>query len=70
MKPSELRRRLERLATRRNWSFEEREGRGHVIVWVNGRSTAISRHSKDIGPALLKKIVEKDLGLVMSDLEG
>lgn len=70
MGPRDLLARLRRLARRSGWSFERREGSGHTLVWVNGRSTAIPRHARDIGPGLLKKIVETDLGLSMDDVRG
>jgi len=70
MAPRELTARLRRLATKNRWTFETREGAGHTLVWVNGRSTAIPRHARDIGQGLLKKIVETDLGLSMDELRS
>ena len=68
MGPRELQARLQRLANRRGWTFRHKEGRGHTLIWVNGRSTAILRHARDIGPGLLRKIVETDLGPIVSEV--
>ena len=69
MSPRDLLARLRRLATKKGWSFRREEGGAHTLVWVNGRRTAVPRHAKDLGTGLLKKIVEKDLGLSMDDVK-
>ena len=68
MKPAELVRRLRRLATRRGWAIEVREGGSHTRITLNGRQTTVPRHGKDLGTGLFQAI-RKQLGLSAEDLE-
>ena len=68
MKAAELIRRLRRLATKRGWNIEVREGGSHTRVTLNGRQTTVPRHAKDLGTGLFQAI-RKQLGLSPEDLE-
>jgi predicted RNA binding protein YcfA (HicA-like mRNA interferase family) len=67
MKPADLIRRLRRLATKRGWSIEVKEGGSHTKVAL-GCQTTVPRHAKDLGTGLLQAI-HKQLGLSPKDLE-
>lgn len=68
MKPADLIRRLRRLATKRGWSIEVKEGGSHTKVALNGCQATVPRHAKDLGTGLLQAI-RKQLGLSPKDLE-
>lgn len=68
MKPTDLLRRLRRLATKRGWILVVREGGSHTKVTLNGRQTTIPRHRRDLGTGLFEAI-RKQLGLSPEDLE-
>jgi mRNA interferase HicA len=68
VKSADRLRRLRRLATKSGWAFEEREGGGHTKVTLNGRSTVVPRHTKDLKTGTLRAIL-KQLGLAECDLE-
>lgn len=68
MKAADLIRRLRRLATRRGWVIEVREGGSHTMVTLNGRQTTVPRHAKDLGTGLFQAI-RKQLGLSAEGLE-
>ena len=68
MKPADLLRRLRRLATRRGWTIEIREGGSHTRITLNGRQTTVPRHAKDLATGLFQAI-RKQLGLSPEDLE-
>ena len=68
MKPAELVRHLRRLATRRGWAIEAREGGSHTRITLNGSQTTVPRHAKDLGTGLFQAI-RKQLGLSPDDLE-
>jgi predicted RNA binding protein YcfA (HicA-like mRNA interferase family) len=69
MKPADLIRRLRRLASRRGWEIQIREGGKHTRVTLNGRQTTVPRHAADLGTGLLSAI-RKQLGLSPEDLEN
>jgi hypothetical protein len=48
MKPADLLRRIQRLATRRDWHIEVTEGGNHTKVRLNGLGTVIPRHGRDL----------------------
>ncbi len=68
MKPAELLRRLNRLATRRGVQIEVAEGRNHTKVRLGERRTVIGRHPTDLNPRTFQGIL-KQLGLTLADLE-
>jgi predicted RNA binding protein YcfA (HicA-like mRNA interferase family) len=68
MKPADLLRRLNRLATRRGWDVEITEGGGHTKTRINGRRTTIPRHAADLKTGTFRGIL-KQLGLTEDDLE-
>ena len=68
MKSAELVRHLRRLATRRGWAIEVREGGSHTRITLNGSQTTVPRHAKDLGTGLFQAI-RKQLGLSPDDLE-
>jgi mRNA interferase HicA len=68
VKPADLLRRLNRLATGRGWTFEMAQGGRHTKVWLNGRFTTIPRHTADLPAATLRAIL-KQLGITAADLE-
>lgn len=64
-----LLRAIRRLASRRGWSFAEREGKGsHLIVRLNGRSTTVPRHRGDL-PAGTYRAILKQLQITETELE-
>lgn len=69
MKAANLIRRLRRLATKRGWHIEIKEGGSHTKVSLNGRQATVPRHAKDIGTGLFQAI-RKQLGLSPEDLEN
>lgn len=68
MKPAELLRRLNRLATRRGVAFETREGGNHTVVRLGDRRTVIGRHAADLKTGTLRGIL-KQLGITPVELE-
>lgn len=68
MKPADLLRRLRRLATKRGWEMEVREGGRHTMVRLNGRSATVPRHATDMKTGLYRGIM-KQLGLTQADME-
>jgi mRNA interferase HicA len=68
MKPGDLLRRLNRLATRRGWKIEITEGGGHTKLRLNSRHTTIPRHAADLKTGTFRGIL-KQLGLTDEDLE-
>jgi predicted RNA binding protein YcfA (HicA-like mRNA interferase family) len=68
MKPADLLRRLNRLATRRGWQIELTEGGGHTKVRLNGRRSTVPRHAADLKTGTFRGIL-KQLGLTDGDLE-
>jgi predicted RNA binding protein YcfA (HicA-like mRNA interferase family) len=68
MKPADLLRRLNRLATRRGWNIETAEGGGHTKVWFNGRRTTVPRHTADLKTGTFRAIL-KQLDVTEADLE-
>ncbi|MBP0492889.1 type II toxin-antitoxin system HicA family toxin [Pararoseomonas indoligenes] len=68
MKPADLLRRLNRLATKRGWSIEVKEGGRHTKLTLNGRSTTVPRHAVDLKTGLHRAIL-KQLGITPADLE-
>lgn len=68
MKPAELLRRLNRLATRRGMQIEVSEGGSHTKVKLDERRTVIGRHPTDLKPGTFQGIL-KQLGLTPADLE-
>jgi predicted RNA binding protein YcfA (HicA-like mRNA interferase family) len=69
MKSADLRRRLNRLATRRGWEIIETLGSGsHLKVRLNGKTTVIAMHRSDMPPGTFRKVL-RDLGLTVEDLE-
>jgi hypothetical protein len=69
VKPDDLRRRIRRLATKRRWTLEERQGKGsHLIVTLNGRAATIPMHRTDLPLGTFHTIL-KALGLSRRDLE-
>ena len=69
MKPADLLRRLNRLATRRGWQIEIAEGGGHTKVRCNGRRSTVPRHAGDLKTGTFRGIL-KQLGLTEQDLEN
>lgn len=68
VKAADLIRRLRRLATKRGWAIEVKEGGAHTKVTLNGRQATVPRHAKDLGTGLFQAI-RKQLGLSPEDLE-
>jgi predicted RNA binding protein YcfA (HicA-like mRNA interferase family) len=68
MKPAELLRRLERLATRNDWEIQIKQGGSHTKVWLRGQRTVVSRHPSDLKTGTLRGIL-RQLGITESDLE-
>jgi len=68
MKPTDLLRRLRRLASRRGWELDVSEGSRHTKVTLNGRQTVEPRHAVDLPPGTLRAIM-KQLGISAADLE-
>jgi len=69
MKATDLRRRLNRLATRRGWDIAETQAAGSPLkVKLNGQTTVIPMHRADLPMGTFRKIL-KDLDLTTSDLE-
>lgn len=68
MKPADLLRRINCLATRRGLPIAVSEGGNHTRVRLNGRNTVIGRHPGDMPPGTFRKVL-KDLGLTAADLE-
>lgn len=68
MKPADLLRRLNRLATRRGWEIVITEGGGHTKLRLNGRRSTVPRHAADLKTGTLRAIL-KQLGLTEKDLE-
>jgi predicted RNA binding protein YcfA (HicA-like mRNA interferase family) len=68
MKSADLLRRLGRLATRRCWTFEIKEGGAHTKVRLNGRTSMLPRHAADLPTGTYRGIL-KQLGISTSDLE-
>jgi len=68
MKPAELLRALNRLATRREWPLTVQEGGNHTKVVLNGRRTVVPRHPGDLKLGTFRAIL-KQLGVTPADLE-
>jgi predicted RNA binding protein YcfA (HicA-like mRNA interferase family) len=68
MRPADLLRRLNRLATKRGWDIEVAEGGGDTKVRFNGRRTTVPRHAADLRTGTFRAIL-KQLGLTETDLE-
>jgi len=61
--------RIKRLATRRQWTYQDAWGKGsHLKVRLNGRKTVIPVHAGDLSPGVFRKI-KKDLAISDGDLE-
>ncbi len=69
MKPTELLRRLRRLAARRGWEIEISEGGNHTKVTLNNRRSVIGRHATDLKAGTFHAIL-RQLGLRPEDLEN
>ena len=67
MKPAELLRRLKRLAAKRGWDLEIKEGGPHTKVWLQGRRSSVSRHPSDLKKGTYEAIL-KQLGVSETDL--
>ena len=68
MKPADLLRRINRLASRRGWQIEVSEGGNHTKVRLNGLGTVLPRHGRDLKTGTFRGIL-KQIGLTPSDLE-
>jgi mRNA interferase HicA len=68
MKPTELLRRLRRLAATRGLDLEISEGRNHTKVSLAGRRSVVGRHAADLKSGTLHAIL-RQLGLRPSDIE-
>lgn len=68
LKPADLPRRLNRLATRHGWDIETAEGGGHTKVWFNRRRPTVPRHAADLKTGTFRGIL-KQLGVTETDLE-
>ncbi len=68
MKPTELLRRLRRLAAKRGLDFEMSEGKNHTKVTLAGRRSVVGRHSTDLKTGTLHGIL-KQLGLKPEEME-
>ena len=68
MRPAELLRRLNRLATMRGWQITITEGGSHTKVRLNGGRSTVPRHSADLKTGTFRGIL-KQLGLTEDDLE-
>jgi predicted RNA binding protein YcfA (HicA-like mRNA interferase family) len=69
MKPSELLRRLRRLAARRGLDFEVSQGANHTKVELGGRRSVVGRHTADLKTGTLQGIL-RQLGLRPEDIEN
>ena len=68
MKPTELVRRLRRLAAKRGVDFEVSEGKNHTKVTLAGRRSVVGRHSADLKTGTLRGILQR-LGLTPEEME-
>lgn len=68
VKPTDLVRRLRRLANRRGWSIEVTEGGNHTKLRLNGCFTVLPRHAVDLKPGTYRNIL-KALRLSEAELE-
>jgi mRNA interferase HicA len=68
MKPTELLRRLNRLAAKRNLPISITEGGNHTKLRLGDRVTVIGRHNADLKTGTLRGTL-KQLGLTQADLE-
>jgi mRNA interferase HicA len=68
MKPTELLRRLRRLATRRGLNLTVSEGRNHTKVTLAGRRSVVGRHAVDLKTGTLHGIL-RQLGVTPQDIE-
>lgn len=69
MKAVDRRRRLNRLATKRDWMIVETPAAGsHLQIRLNGKTTVIPMHRADLPTGTFRKIL-KDLDLTTADLE-
>jgi len=68
MKPTELLRRLRRLAGRRGLEFGTSEGKNHTKITLAGRRSVIGRHSADLKTGTLHGILKR-LGLRPEEIE-
>lgn len=68
MKPTELLRRLRRLAAGRGLDFQVSQGRNHTKVALGGRRSVVGRHSADLKTGTLHGIL-RQLGLTPEDIE-
>ncbi len=68
MKPADLLRRLSRLASKRGWEIEIKEGANHTKVSLNGRRTLVSRHPTDLKQGTYRGILKR-LDLTEDDID-
>lgn len=68
MRASDLLRRLRRLATRRGWAFELKEGGAHTKIRLNGHVSMVPRHAADLPTGTFRAII-RQLGITQEDLE-
>ncbi len=68
MKPADLLRRLTRLASKRGWTIEIKEGANHTKVLLEGRRSLVSRHSTDLKTGTYRGIL-KQLDLTEDDID-
>jgi mRNA interferase HicA len=68
MKPTELLRRLRRLAAKRGLELEISEGKNHTKLTLAGRRSVLGRHSADLKSGTLHAIL-RQLGLRPDDIE-
>jgi predicted RNA binding protein YcfA (HicA-like mRNA interferase family) len=68
VKSAELLRRLRRLAARRGWAFEIKEGGSHTKLRLNGKVAPLPRHAADLPTGTYRAIL-KQLGITAADLE-
>ncbi len=68
MKPTELLRRLRRLAATRGLDFEISQGKNHMKVTLGGRRSVVGRHSTDLKTGTLQGIL-KQLGVKPEEIE-
>jgi hypothetical protein len=68
VKPNDFLRRVRRFASRLGCSLEIVEGGNHTKIRLQGRSSVIPRHAKDL-PTGTQRAILKQLVITLSDLE-
>ena len=68
MRPTQLLRRLRRLAAKRGLDFATSQGKNHTKVTLGARRSVVGRHSTDLKTGTFQGVL-KQLGVTTEDLE-